>query len=96
MNVDLSCRQANSGRGIHGLQHVVDELVQLIVEILNWRSLLAQAFVRVLQNGKKSHAGFGQKVNIVDFSQIGLNFERAYVEKTDGGPRSCMYRSVRA
>ena len=49
--------QAHPRRRVHGLEHVVDQALELGIEALHRPGLLPQARVGVLQDGQEGHGG---------------------------------------
>ena len=52
VHVDLRGRQADAGRGVHGLEHVVDQLAQRCVDLLDGLGAGAQSRIGKFENGK--------------------------------------------
>ena len=52
MDIDLTSRQANAGRVIHGLEHVIDKLLNPCIYRYNRHRARAQSWVGKLKNGE--------------------------------------------
>ena len=52
VHVDLRCREPDTGRCVHGLEHVVDQLAHAGIDFRDRLSLRAQARIRKFKNGK--------------------------------------------
>jgi hypothetical protein len=51
MDIDLTGCQANAGRRVHGLEHVIYKLLNFGIYRHNWRCASAQSRVGKLKNG---------------------------------------------
>jgi hypothetical protein len=51
MDIDLTGGQANAGRRVHGLEHVIYKLLNHGIYRHNWRCASAQSRVGKLKNG---------------------------------------------
>src|SRR5690606_30431539 len=55
VHVDLRRRQPNTRRGVHGLEHVVDQLLQARIDLLDGLGLDAKPWVWVFENRESCH-----------------------------------------
>ena len=72
VEVHLGGRQADAGRGVHGLEHVVDELLQLRSRsrgVIGFR-LGAQTRVRVFEDGRRAMARVTQRLRAFDHMML--------------------------
>jgi hypothetical protein len=51
MDIDLTGGQANAGRRVHGLEHVIHKLLNPCIYCHNWHCASAQSRVGKLKNG---------------------------------------------
>src|SRR5262249_23291659 len=57
-HADLRRRETHARRRVHRLGHVVHELPDLVVHVGNLLALLAQALVRIVEDGADRHSSF--------------------------------------
>ena len=55
-NADLDGGEADSGRGVHRVEHVVDQPAQIVVDLVNRLGDLAQTRVRNFDDRENGHA----------------------------------------
>ena len=90
MDVDLSRGQADAGRGIHRLEHVVDERLELGVDFCDRFRANSQPRVRILQYWETCHCGINQVIRTIHVQRV-LKLARRQTENhvRYKGPDSC-------
>ena len=62
VHVDLGGREPHALGGVHGFEHVVDQLTQRIIDRRHRRSLLPQPRIGILQNYELCHGSYESNI----------------------------------